>query len=99
MGYASCITASIACRITSVIKDVCSDILLIATDSAFIPVTILIILLIIIVGYASHITASIAGCVACVIKDMRCYVFLIMAYRTLEPMVSFIILPLIFKIM
>ena len=64
VGYASCITASIACRITSVIKDVCSDILLIATDSALIPVIYFVIFLLVAVGYASCITASVAGCIA-----------------------------------
>ena len=79
VSYASCITTSIACRIASVVKDMCCNILLIAADFAFKPVICIVVLLFVIVSYRSCITTGVAGRIAGVVEDVSCDVFLFAA--------------------
>ena len=80
VGYHSCITASIAGRIASIIKDVCCDVLFISANRALIPVIYFVIFLLIAVGYRSCIATKITSRIAGIIKDVRCYILLFMTY-------------------
>ena len=99
VGDASYITAGIAGCITSIIKNMRCDILLISTDFTLIPVIYFIVLLLVAVSYRSCIATSITGCITGIVENVNCLTFLLSAINTLEPVIYIIVFVSITKTM